>query len=1328
MKKIVLLCLILCMALGGLSFASELEDGVRGPVIKSLFDENYRASFVNPSMMVHMNAARFPGMVHNNRQVFCIEPNAPIRGGETYFYSRDLRINKPIQSWTLRESKLEELNDIIYYGYHKNPNQGPLDIQAVQFMLWEHLGWRVAREGEEEEYGVNAFLFEMLGDYPEKKEAIKAMMDAEPGIAEVTKLVPGGSVELQFSENFPLDKLVVGAVPDGISYETEGQKLLLQADNSFTGGNLELHYDVPDDWVKSYRLLRPQSENQVMYAWHSPTKVAHSFEIQNISGRVEILNTNDTGEAIAGHGYSLISGDVKREGVTDAEGRLVFDQLPLGEYTLSNTSVQPEYEILQEVKTISITEEQLQHQVSFIHQGFSEGVISVNKKDQAGASLAGVHFGLFRGGDEIAKGVTDSQGKLEFKHVSSGDYEVVEKQVDPHYILNDDPHKVSLTRAEPLVEVMITNQRKDIRIRVQLQDEASLPKAGVKVLLKKGEEIVSSALTEASGQVIFKDLNLGDYTVEFEEIPAGFEKPEARNVTLSSTDPRESSVSEDIVVTLNRKSYRINVLKVDEQDKPLSGVRFELLSADREVLEGGETSEKGELQFKDLPFGSYYVREVSTLNNYILEDEPHLVVLVEDQQSTQLRLTNKPRTYQIRVSVVGPVGEPVVGTMLSLYGDDGLITQGRTAAEGQVNFSPKEAGSYSLEITELPQGYHVDEKRVEVHLDVLDPTLEHISKEIVIPAGFSGGAISLKKSASDGGVLSGVKFALRQGDETVEEKITDASGIVSFSSLGYGSYELIEMEVDPHYTLDQTPQKVELTKTNPKSTLSMTNQRKEIGVDVLIKDDGGQALGDVVIGIFDKEGNLLQEKTSNDEGRVSFRDLDLGEYILKPIQGSPVHGDLPEQEVHLISESPDEKAVIKEVSLIAKRLQYTVIITKLDAKSHPLEGILFGLYDAEGELIEEKRTDSDGQAHFEGLYAGSYSYRELETKDYLVLDDKSYSIEISDSNTRIERQLINHSKGVSLIISEEDGETGEPISGSVMDVLDQDGNVVDSGRVVDGKLTIGDLEEGDYRLIQREPAPGYTAGEDIVFSVDPTQKLVQDVSIKSTKNTVLLSRVDADTLKALAGSTLELVGQNGLVDTYITKGVVKLRGLQAGEYTLKETKAPGHYQLAKPVEFIVKVEDDLLRVELSSSATYTLSIHKVDKYTEESLPGAVFEIFSGEKSLGDYETDDDGYIHVDLSHGTYLIREIKSPEGYVNEQLELEVNLHHDQEVVVTNIKEKTKEPGKPEVEDEEVEDDKKEDKKPLLPRTGVSTSLGVLFLGAGLIALALRLLKKKRV
>lgn len=83
------------------------------------------------------------------------------------------------------------------------------------------------------------------------------------------------------------------------------------------------------------------------------------------------------------------------------------------------------------------------------------------KKDRDKKTLRGAEFDLIQDGKVIASGTTDRHGKIEFKDLDYGEYELVETKAPDGYRLKTKPIKVTVNKHNKHVEVKVENSKSD---------------------------------------------------------------------------------------------------------------------------------------------------------------------------------------------------------------------------------------------------------------------------------------------------------------------------------------------------------------------------------------------------------------------------------------------------------------------------------------------------------------------------------------------------------------------------------------------------------------------------------------------------------------------------------------------------------------------------------------------------------------------------------------------------------------------------------------------------------------------------------------------------
>lgn len=156
--------------------------------------------------------------------------------------------------------------------------------------------------------------------------------------------------------------------------------------------------------------------------------------------------------------------------------------------------------------------------------------------------------------------------------------------------------------------------------------------------------------SETDGKLSLIDLDPGEYQLIETKPLDGYLIPSGPVATFTITDQgTEDAVKPSDKVIQNTKPghQKIKVVKKDEQSStPLSGATFQLESSKGVVLTG-ETNQKGEYTFKDLPFGEYLLTEIRAPKGYILDKTPRTII-VGETPNDMAPSTVQPRSVEFR--------------------------------------------------------------------------------------------------------------------------------------------------------------------------------------------------------------------------------------------------------------------------------------------------------------------------------------------------------------------------------------------------------------------------------------------------------------------------------------------------------------------------------------------------------------------------------------------------------------------------------------------------------------------------------------------------------
>lgn len=546
------------------------------------------------------------------------------------------------------------------------------------------------------------------------------------------------------------------------------------------------------------------------------------------SGSIVVMKTDaDTGAALPGVHFTLSDsqGNLVDEGDTGADGSLTFGPLPLGTYSLVETSAPGSYvpdntpiSIMLDTNGQTITKN--------ITNSKALGSVSIMKTDaETGAALGGVHFALLDSSTlAIAEGDTESDGTLLFSGIPLGSYTLRETATVNGYVLDSTPVPVEITTAGQTVTINATNAPAKGGIAITKTDaDTGAVITGVHFILYDGNNNpVTEGDTLADGTLAFSDLPLGTYSLIETYTPTGY--------VLDNT-PRTVSITEngqtvEIAVTNGTAIGSIAITKTDANTgAPLSGVHFILTDSTGATVSGGGTDENGVLIFSSLPLGTYTLMETETRNGYVLDSTPREVTISENGQIVEVGMGNTPARGSVSViKTDAETGVPLSGVHFQLRDEAGALTaEGDTTADGTLTLSNIPLGSYTIQETTTPEGYVPDPTLRTVNITEDGQTVQITVENTPI----RGSLEIIKKDVYDEIPLMGAGFRLYDSAGTqVAEGYTNAEGKLSFSGLAQGNYTFREFKAPKGYILDDSVHTFTISDVGAPITKTVTNMRR----------------------------------------------------------------------------------------------------------------------------------------------------------------------------------------------------------------------------------------------------------------------------------------------------------------------------------------------------------------------------------------------------------------------------------------------------------------------------------------------------------------------
>ncbi|KXX84919.1 adhesin, partial [Bacillus cereus] len=636
----------------------------------------------------------------------------------------------------------------------------------------------------------------------------------------------------------------------------------------------------------------------------------------------------------------------------------------------------------------------------------------------------------------------------------------------------------------------------------------------------------------------------------------------------------------------------LQIKKVDENDENivLKDAKFDVIDKDNNVVATVTTNEKGIAEVKDLPFGDYFVKEISAPEGYIKVDTPKKVT-IDNTNIIEFVMKNTKKVENGQFKLLkkdSESGQLLPGAKFDVIDKDGNVVETIiTDGKGEALSKQLPVGTYTLKEVEAPKGYELSSSLVHVDVDANKTvTVDVLNKKIVEKA--TGQFEIVKVDAEDKAkVLSDAEFEVYKDGKKVETLRTDKTGKVISQKLEPGKYTLKETKAPQGYKL--LKEEIEVVVEANKVVQVQVENAKELGSLQVIKKDAesGKVLSDAEFRLKNENGQVVGEtKTTNKDGVVKFENLVPGKYTLEETKAPEGYKAVEVTvEVNVVANEVVKQEVMNE------KLTGQFEIVKVDAedKAKVLSDAEFTVY-KDGKKVAELKTDESGKVMSPKLPLGEYTVKETKAPEGYKLSNKEWKVTIQNEKEVVKVEAENERILGSLqIIKTDDKDQAKRLSGAEFTLKDAQGNVVKEGITTDksGIVKVDGLVPGEYTLEETKAPEGYELTKQVIHVTVDGEKIV-DVKVTNSKSLgqFEIVKVDAeDKAKVLSDAEFEVYKDGKKVETLRTDktGKVISQKLEPGTYTLKETKAPQGYKLLKEEIEVVVEANKVVQVQVENA-------------------------------------------------------------------------------------------------------------------------------------------------
>lgn len=521
------------------------------------------------------------------------------------------------------------------------------------------------------------------------------------------------------------------------------------------------------------------------------------------------------------------------------------------------------------------------------------GKVKVNKTDDYTKNpIQGVTFGLYRkDGTEVAKATTGADGVATFSSLYQNSYVLKELSTNEKYILNTMEFDVDV-KFNGTSTVNVENEHKKGNLKVYKvdKDNNKITLGGVEFELYSEEfkKVIGTYKTNQDGEIYVENLRIGNFKLHETLTNKWYNLAEDTEIVVEWNETTDTTVENEL------KKSQVKIIKVDldNNEVKLEGVKFNVLDANKNVLETIVTDKNGEAKTKKYAirdFEKLILQEVETKENYVLNDKPVEIVL-EANKIKDIEFQNEKKKGQVKVIKVDKDNNEIKleGVAFEVYDEnnnkvDTLITDKN--GEAVSKRLPIDM-QYSLKETITGETYVLNEEIKTVTLEqdkITNITFENEKKKGQIEV--------IKVDAENNEVkLEGVIFEILDKDGNVVDTITtDKEGKAITKRIAIDNeYTVREKESKKEYILSEETVKVTLKEDEIKS-ITFENTKKRGSIKILKVSNGYSQLLDIADGtplagakfvIVNSKGESVGVYETGEDGTVQIDNVEYGEYTI----------------------------------------------------------------------------------------------------------------------------------------------------------------------------------------------------------------------------------------------------------------------------------------------------------------------------------------------------------------------------------------------------------------------------------------------------------------
>ena len=476
-------------------------------------------------------------------------------------------------------------------------------------------------------------------------------------------------------------------------------------------------------------------------------EASKQFTWEKREGNIEIVKVDQNGASVEGAEFKVVdeSGKQVAKQKTNKEGKITIKGLPVGKYTVTEISAPEGYILKAETKTVTVKTGETAR-IKAVNEKIIGGLEIIKIDEDTKEKIEGVTFEVYNSNKEVIGKITtgkDGKAVLKIDNMANGTYYYKEISAPDGYIVDSTMKEFKITEENKIAKETVTNKKIRGTLEITKLDDSRVAIEGVKfnILASDKKTVIETLTTDKSGHATTKKLDKGTYYYQEIEVPDGYVKDD--EIFEFQINKQNEVVKREVIN--KRITGNLNVIKVDDNNTPIKGVKFEIYDANKNKVDTITTDENGKAASKDLQIGTYTYKEVSVPKGYVIDENEYEFAVTSKVTKIEKTVVNNRAKGALKIiKLEKGTKTPIEGVTFEILDEnknvvDTIVTNKDGIAEKQDLI----VGKYYYREISAPDKYIVDNKEKSFKLsdngEIFEATVYNEAKTLPV----TGGSLSL---------------------------------------------------------------------------------------------------------------------------------------------------------------------------------------------------------------------------------------------------------------------------------------------------------------------------------------------------------------------------------------------------------------------------------------------------------------------------------------------------------------------------------------------------------------------------------------------------------